>query len=205
MGLTASPTLTTPVPLLDVARENGPLQDAIQAAIARVIESGRFVLGPECEELEEHVADRVGSKFAVGCASGSDALLVALMAMGVGPGDEVLLPSFTFFATASAVTRLGARPIFVDIDPDTFNLDVDHLQSLVVTRSRAILPVHLFGQCADMANILAIASAAELDVLEDCAQAIMRSSRVARRAAWGWPDVSVSIPRRTSVALVTAV
>ncbi len=172
MNVLASTQLRTPVPLLDVARENGPLEAEIQQAISRVVASGRFVLGPECEELETQLALRVGSSFAVGCASGSDALLLALMAMGIGHGDQVLLPSFTFFATASAVTRLGAKPVFVDIDPDTFNLDADHLQARIVPRTRVVIPVHLFGQCADMTRILAIADAANLHVLEDCAQAI---------------------------------
>ncbi len=172
MEVLASTTRLTPVPLLDVTRENGTLEADIQQAIQRVIASGCFVLGPECEQLETAIAQRVGSEFAIGCASGSDALLLSLMAMGIGHGDEVLLPSFTFFATASAVTRLGAKPVFVDIDPDTFNLDADHLQSQIVPRTRVVIPVHLFGQCADMARILAIADTADLLVLEDCAQAI---------------------------------
>ena len=163
---------TTPVPLLDISRENKPLWDEIDRAIAEVCRSGQFVLGPAVRRLEEAVAAYCGTSRAVGCASGSDALLLALMACDVGPGDEVILPSFTFFATASAVWRLGARPVFVDIEPDTFNLDASQLDLLVTEKTKAILPVHLFGQCADMDAVDAVARVYDLSVIEDAAQAI---------------------------------
>ena len=162
----------SPVPLLDVTRDIEPLSREIEAALAQVIASGQFVHGPECGNLETQLADRIGSQHAIGCASGSDALLLSLMALDIGPGDEVLLPSFTFFATASAVTRLGARPVFVDIQPETFTMDVGHLESLIVPRSRAVIPVHLFGQCVDMSRLSPIADRENLVVIEDCAQAI---------------------------------
>lgn len=162
----------TPVPLLDLARENHPLAKALTDAFVDVLQSGRFVLGPQCEELEKLFAERCGTLHAVGCASGSDALLLSLMAAGVGQGDEVILPSFTFFATASAVTRLGARPVFADIHPTTFNIDADHAASLVTDRTRAIIPVHLFGQCCEMKSVADLATKHQLTIIEDCAQAI---------------------------------
>lgn len=163
---------TAAVPLLDVGRENEPLEGEFHAAIQRVYRSGGFVLGPECQALEARMAQLCGTDHAIGCASGSDALLLALMAHGVGPGDEVIVPSFTFFATASAVCRLGARPVFVDIEPSSFNLDPALLTSLITPSTRAIIPVHLFGQCADMAGVREVAEQHGLVVIEDVAQAI---------------------------------
>lgn len=160
------------VPLLDVSRQNQPLRDEIAGAIMRVCDSGRFVLGPECEDLEHRVAEYCGTGNAVGCASGSDALLLALMAYGVGPGDEVLMPSYTFFATASAAWRLGALPVFVDIDPKTFNMDPAGVEVLISPRTKAIIPVHLFGQCADMTALETISRAHGIPLVEDACQAI---------------------------------
>lgn len=160
------------VPLLDVGRGNQPLRDEFLAAIAAVIDSGRFLHGPEVTQLENHVAQLCGVEHAIGCASGSDALLLALMALDIGPGDEVIVPSFTFFATASAVTRLGAKPVFADIDPATFNIDPAAVGAAVTPATKAIIPVHLFGQCAEMDAIQAIARRHGLRVIEDAAQAI---------------------------------
>ena len=162
----------TPVPLLDVGRQNDPLRDEIQAAIASVCDSGQFVLGPEVVALEQEIAAQCDVPHAVGCASGSDALLLALMAVGVGEGDEVILPSFTFFATASAVWRLGAKPVFIDIDADSFNIDVALIEQAITSKTKAILPVHLFGQAAEMETINALAKQHDLAVIEDAAQAI---------------------------------
>jgi len=162
----------TPVPLLDVRRGNAPLQDEIQQAIQNVCQTGRFFFGPDVTQLEQKVAELTGVKHAISCASGSDALLLALMARGVGRGDEVICPSFTFFATASAAWRLGARPVFVDIDPETFNLDTKKVEEAITPSTKAIIPVHLFGQCADMESIMVLAATHQLFVVEDAAQAI---------------------------------
>lgn len=160
------------VPLLDVKRDNEPLREEFVSALTRVLDSGHFIGGPDCQLLERTLADYCQAKFAIGCASGSDALLLALLALGIGEGDEVIVPSFTFFATASAVARVGARPVFCDIDPATFNLDVDQIESLVTSRTKAIIPVHLFGQCCDMDSLMEIAQRHGLKVIEDCAQSI---------------------------------
>lgn len=160
------------VPLLDVCRGNAPLKAEILDTIGQIIDSGRFVGGPHCQMLEQTVAQKCETQYAIGCASGSDALLLAMMAIGIEPGDEVILPSFTFFATASAVTRLGAVPVFIDIDPETFNLDPMAIESLITRRTRAIIPVHLFGQCCNMQAVLDVANAHGLQVVEDCAQSI---------------------------------
>jgi dTDP-4-amino-4,6-dideoxygalactose transaminase len=160
------------VPLLDVNRGNAPLREEILSAIARVVDSGRFLFGPDVGQLEHSIAQVCGVEHAIACASGSDALLLALMALDVGEGDEVIVPSFTFFATASAVWRLGARPVFVDIDPHTFNLDPQRIDDAITPLTRAIIPVHLFGQCADMTAIGDIAARHALHVIEDVAQAI---------------------------------
>jgi len=164
---------STPVPMLDVNRQNAPLLEEIEAAMAQVARAGAFVHGPACREFEAAMADYCGTQHAVGCASGSDALLLALMVLGVGPGDEVILPSFTFFATASAVSRLGATPVFADILPDTFNLDPNEVARKITPATKAILPVHLFGQCVEMSAIIEIARAAgDIPIVEDAAQAI---------------------------------
>lgn len=160
------------VPLLDVQRQYRELRDQFMAAIGRVCDSGRFVLGPDCEELEKSLATYCQSEHAVACASGSDALLLALMLYDIGPGDEVLLPSYTFFATASAVWRLGAKPVFVDIDPKTYNLCPLLTERHVSAATKAIIPVHLYGQCADMEKLGRIAARHKLALIEDAAQAI---------------------------------
>jgi dTDP-4-amino-4,6-dideoxygalactose transaminase len=162
----------TAVPLLDIGRGNAPLRDEILAAMTRVVDSGRFLLGPDVQQLEQSIAALSGTKHAIGCSTGSDALLLALMALDIGEGDEVIVPSFTFFATASAVWRLGARPVFVDIEPRTFNLDPQQVEDAITPLTRAIIPVHLFGQCADMDSIGEIAQRHSLHVIEDSAQSI---------------------------------
>jgi dTDP-4-amino-4,6-dideoxygalactose transaminase len=159
--------------MLDVSRENNRLRAELDAAIAEVCRSGAFVHGPACTKLEAAVANYCGTEHAVGCASGSDALLLPLMALGIGRGDEVVMPSFTFFATAGAVWRLGARPVFVDIDPVTFNMSPGDLIGKITTNTKAIIPVHLFGQCAAMDEIRQVASAARnIPIIEDACQAI---------------------------------
>ena len=162
----------SPVVMLDVAAQNGPLSDKLRAVFARVLESGRFILGPEVTALEAELAAVVGVPHALGVSSGTDALLVALMALGVGVGDEVITTPFTFFATAGSIARLGARPVFVDIDPVSFNLDPVAVQAAITPRTRAIMPVHLFGQPCDMRALGRIAQAHSVFVVEDAAQAL---------------------------------
>jgi len=151
--------------------------DELKAALSRVVESGRYVLGPEVEAFERQVAEALGVRHAIGVSSGTDALLCALLAVGVGPGDEVVLPAFTFFATASAVRRTGATPVLCDIDPDTFNLDVESAASVCTERTRAVIPVHLFGQAADIDALRAALPTEEIAIVEDAAQAIGASYR----------------------------
>ena len=160
------------VNLLDLKAQNGALDAELRAAFERVLRSGHFILGPEVEKFERDLAAFAGTPHALGVSSGTDALLLALMALGIGPGDEVLCPSFTFFATAGCVARLGATPVLVDSLPATFNLDVRDAARRVTPRTRAIIPVHLFGQAADMDAVLALAAQHGLRVIEDAAQAL---------------------------------
>ncbi|GEM90769.1 DegT/DnrJ/EryC1/StrS family aminotransferase [Oceanithermus desulfurans] len=159
------------IPIYDPRPEIAALRDEIDAAIRRVVDSGRFILGPEVEAFEEEVADYLGVRHAVGLNSGTDALVIGLRVLGVGPGDEVITTPFTFFATAEAISLVGAKPVFVDIDPRTFNIDPELIPAALTERTRAIVPVHLYGQAADMDPILAIAKEHGLKVLEDTAQA----------------------------------
>jgi len=165
------------VPLLDLKPQFKALEKDIRAAIDRVFESQHFIMGPELTGLESEAAKFVGVKHAIGVSSGTDAILCALMALGVGPGDEVILPTFTFFATAGCVSRVGAKPVFADIEPDTYNIDVAKLPALITPKTRVIMPVHLFGQCADMDKIMEIAAAKKIVVIEDAAQALSSKQR----------------------------
>jgi dTDP-4-amino-4,6-dideoxygalactose transaminase len=160
------------IPMLDLKAQYRGLAAEIEAAVKQVLESQQLILGPEVKALEQEIAAYCQCEYAVGCASGSDALLLALMAFGVGPGDEVVTTPFTFFATAGSIVRLGARPVFVDIDPVTFNMDVAQLGSVVTARTKVIMPVHLFGQCVEMEIVEAVARSAGAKVIEDAAQAI---------------------------------
>lgn len=160
------------VPLLDVNAQNHPLESELQAAFTQVLKHGRFIMGPEMEVFEKEVVAMTGAKHALAVSSGTDALLLALMALDIKPGDEVLCPAFTFFATAGAVSRLGAVPVFTDICPICFNIDINDARRKVTSKTKAIIPVHLFGQCADMDPILALAAEHGLKVVEDAAQSI---------------------------------
>jgi dTDP-4-amino-4,6-dideoxygalactose transaminase len=169
------------VPLLDLSAQNGPLRDDILAAIARVADSQRFIMGPEVEALERELASMIGAKHAIGVSSGTDALLLSMMALEIGPRDEVITPTFSFFATAGCVARLGATPILVDIDPVTFSVNIASVERALTPRTRAIIPVHLFGLCADMDPLIDLASKRGIAVIEDAAQAI--GARYGKRQA----------------------
>jgi dTDP-4-amino-4,6-dideoxygalactose transaminase len=160
------------VPLLDLQAQNGPLRDEVLAAMARVYDSQRFIMGPEIDALERELAALLGIEHAVAVSSGTDALLLGLMVLGIGPGAEVITTTYSFFATAAAIVRVGARPVLVDIDPATFNIDPAQVAAAVTPRTRAILPVHLFGQSADLDPLLAAAARHDIPVVEDAAQAI---------------------------------
>jgi dTDP-4-amino-4,6-dideoxygalactose transaminase len=162
------------VPLLDLKAQHQTIREQVLAALVRTVDSQRFILGEEVKKFEDEIAEYCGTKFAVGCASGSDALILALMALEVGPGDEVLTTPYTFFATAGAISRVGAVPVFVDVEEDTFNLDVGLMKQVLAAhpKVRAIMPVHLFGACADMDPILEMADGRGIPVIEDAAQAI---------------------------------
>lgn len=161
-----------PIPILDLTRYDEKLKDDIARSVAEVFETGRFVMGATVESFEKALAEALGVRHVIGVSSGTDALLVSLMALGVEPGDEVITSPFTFFASAGTVARLNARPVFVDIDPATFNLDPDKLEAAITPRTRAIQPVHLYGLPADMDSIGEIASRRGIAVLEDACQAI---------------------------------
>lgn len=176
---------SAPVPLLDVNRGNHELRDEILAALTRVVDSGRFLHGPEVSSLESDVAALCAVPHAIGCASGSDALLLALMALDLTSGDEVIVPSFTFFATASCVARLGCKLVFVDIDPKTYNMSPAALAEAITPRTRAIIPVHLFGQCARMDEICRLAQEHDIPVIEDAAQAIGAAYHGRPACNWG--------------------
>ncbi len=163
---------TPPVPILDLTRYDARLKGEIARRVAEVFEAGRFVMGPANDEFEKAFAREIGVDHAIGVTSGTDALLVALMALGVAPGDEVITSPFTFFASAGVVARLNARPVFVDIDPATFNMDPQRLEDAITPRTRAIQPVYLYGQCAEMRPILEISTRRRVPVLEDACQAI---------------------------------
>lgn len=159
-----------PVPLCDIQAQYRALKDQIDAAVLRVLASGQAILGPEVAAFEQETAAYCGAAHGIGCGSGTDALVLALRALDVGPGDEVIVPPFTFFATASAVVRVGARPVFVDIDPVTYNIDPNQIEAKITPRTRAVIPVHLFGQCCDMDAIWDVAEEHQLYVVEDAAQ-----------------------------------
>jgi dTDP-4-amino-4,6-dideoxygalactose transaminase len=183
-GFFMSP-LPTSVPLLDVLRDQQDLRSELLAAMTAVLDSGRYLHGPEVRQLEERIAADCGVRHAIGCASGSDAILLGLMALGIGEGDEVIVPSFTFFATASAVSRVGAKIVFVDIDPVTFTMDAHAFAAAITKRTKAVIPVHLYGQCAEIDAIFQIAQPHGIHVIEDAAQSIQATCLGRPAGAWG--------------------
>lgn len=160
------------IPLVDIKAQYESIQDDIDSKVQEVLHSGQFILGPYVQKLEEEIAAYCNTRFAIGVASGTDALLLSLKALGVGPGDDVIIPPFTFFATGGAVHNAGARIIFCDIDEETFNIDTEKLEEKITIKTKAIIPVHLFGQCADMAPIRDLALTHNIHVIEDAAQSI---------------------------------
>jgi dTDP-4-amino-4,6-dideoxygalactose transaminase len=177
--------MTTPIPMVDPAGEYRSLKAEIDAAVGRVFASGRFILGPEGEALEREIAQLVGAQHAVGVNSGTDALHFPLVACGVGPGDEVVIPGFTFFATGEAVSYTGATPVFADVDAATFNLDPASLLKNITKKTKAVIAVHLFGQCAALDEISRICRERKLVLVEDCAQCIGADYDGQRAGSWG--------------------
>jgi dTDP-4-amino-4,6-dideoxygalactose transaminase len=173
------------VPLIDLRAQFDTIRGEVMSAVERVFASQQFILGQEVETFERAVADYCGVRHAIGCGSGSDALLLALMALGIGPGQEVITVSHSFFATAGCIARVGARPVFIDVNLDDFNIDDRRLEPAITHRTAAIIPVHLFGQCAEMDPILEIARKYDLPMIEDAAQAIGAEYRGRRAGTMG--------------------
>ena len=176
---------TRNIPLLDLKAQYRQIREEARAAVDRVMESQQFILGPEVHAFEEEIASYCGCKYAVGVSSGTDALIASLMALGVGPGDEVITTPFSFFATVGSIVRLGATPVFVDINPHDFNINAKEIEAVVTKRTKAIVPVHLFGQTADMSSIVETAEKHGIPIVEDAAQAIGSECHGKRAGSFG--------------------
>ena len=173
------------VPLLDLKAQYRIIKDDVLEVTSKIFEAQQFILGHQVEKLEDQVARYCGTSHAVGVSSGTDALLIALMAAGIGPGDEVITSTYTFFATAGSIARVGAKPIFADIKEDTYNIDAQTISEKITRRTKAVIPVHLFGQCCDMDPILALARDRDIVVIEDAAQAIGAEYKGRRAGSMG--------------------
>lgn len=174
-----------PVPFIDLVAQYQTIRDEVREVVDEVFENQSFILGSEVEQLEEEIAAYCDARYAIGCASGTDALVLALMALGIGPGDEVITSPFTFFATAGAIHRVGAVPKFVDIEPVTYNLDPEQVESAISSKTKAIMPVHIFGQCADMETLWRLSVRHNIPLIEDAAQAIGAEYRGRRAGVLG--------------------
>jgi dTDP-4-amino-4,6-dideoxygalactose transaminase len=172
MTFTLSMANDRPVPFIDLVPQFNEMSTEIMSAVERVFAEQKFILGDEVADLEREIAEYCDARHAIGCNSGTDALIIALQALGIGEGDEVITTPFSFFATASAICRVGATPVFVDIEPESFNLDPHAIEEVITPRTKAIMPVHLFGQCCEMDSIWRIAQKYDLDIVEDACQAI---------------------------------
>jgi dTDP-4-amino-4,6-dideoxygalactose transaminase len=193
--------MSNPVPLCDVQASFTGLRGSIEEAVRRVMASGQVILGPEVAALEREVAAECGVAHAVGCSSGSDALLLAVVGLGIGPGDEVIMPPFTFFATAGAVCRAGATPVFADVNANTFNIDPRLVEERITQRTKAIIPVHLYGQCADMDALQAIAERHCVALIEDVAQAFAADHRGRKAGSMGAAGCFSFYPTKTLGAI----
>lgn len=190
--------------MLDLKAQYEPLLPRVREAMDKVLEENNYIMGHQVKELEEKMAAYLGVRHAIGCASGTDALVLAVQALGIGPGDEVITTPFTFFATASSIWRNGAKPRFADIDPRTFNLDPDKIEAVITPRTKAIMPVHLFGQCCDMERIMEIAHKHGLKVIEDNAQGIGCTWNGKMSCTFGTSAPCLSSPARISAPWATA-
>ncbi|MEE4376654.1 MAG: DegT/DnrJ/EryC1/StrS family aminotransferase [Candidatus Competibacteraceae bacterium] len=177
--------MNNPIPMVDVTAQYARLKEELDQAIADVLSSGRFILGPQVHAFEQETADYLGVKHAVAVASGTDALHLALVAAGLGPGDEVITTPFTFIATAEAIRYVGARPVFVDIDPRTFNIDPAGIEAALTPVTKALLPVHLFGQPAQLETLTALCEQHQLTMIEDCAQSFGAERQGRKTGGWG--------------------
>jgi dTDP-4-amino-4,6-dideoxygalactose transaminase len=185
-----------PIPMLDLVPEIEEQWDDLMKAVEGVLRSGKFILGPNVDAFEEEIADYLGVKHAIGVNSGTDALMISLRALGIGPGDEVITTPFTFFATAESISNVGATPVFVDIDPVTFNIDPELIDPAITPRTKAILPVHLYGHPAEMGPITATAEAHGLKVVEDCAQAMGAEYRGRKVGTFGHANAFSFFPSK---------
>lgn len=172
MSRIAGLSVSSPVPFIDLVAQYQSIRHQVRATVDQVFESQTFILGEEVASLEQELAVYCDARFAIGCASGTDALILSLLALGIGPGDEVITSPFTFFATAGAIHRVGARPVFVDIEPDSFNICASHVEAAITEHTKAIMPVHIFGQCAEMEPLWRISVQHKIPIIEDAAQAI---------------------------------